>query len=608
MVCRLQPENSMTDLARLSLDLASLAKLYAQGISPVAIVAEVERRIAAQGDDKVWIGRDPAALKAGAEALAALLPEERAKLPLFGVPFAVKDNIDVAGLDTTAACKAFAYRPATSATVVERLVAAGALVVGKTNLDQFATGLVGVRSPYGVPRNPFDPSRVPGGSSSGSAVAVAAGLVSFSLGTDTAGSGRVPAGINNIVGLKPTCGALSTTGVVPACRSLDCVSIFALTCADAETVLDIAEAPDDEDAYSRVSGPRPPVPTTWRVGVPKPEQRDFQNDAAAKAAYDASLERLRALGATLVEIDVAPFLETAKLLYGGAWVAERLAAIKDFAVKQPDALLPVTRHIILGAETLSAVDAFQGFYKLRDYAKKTAPVWQQIDALAVPTAPTSYTIAELEVEPIKYNSVLGTYTNFVNLLDLSAVAVPASLSPQGLPIGLTLIAPAWHDRRLLALAARFHEATGLAMGATGHKLPASAPKPPTDSAIRLAVFGAHLQGQPLNRELTNLGAALVGPCRTAPEYRMYALANPPRPGLIRVVEKGESIGGEIWAVPADKLGTFVKGIRAPLGVGTVHLADGTTVLGFICEGLGVQGCADITRFGDWRRYKASLTP
>ncbi len=598
----------MTDLARLSLDLHSLAAAYAQGLAPTALVAEVERRIAAQGDDKVWIGRDPAALKGQGEALAKLGPEEQAKLPLFGVPFAVKDNIDVAGLETTAACREFAYRPSKSATVVERLVEAGALVVGKTNLDQFATGLVGVRSPYGVPRNPFDPRYVPGGSSSGSAVAVAAGLVSFALGTDTAGSGRVPAGINNIVGLKPTCGALSTTGVVPACRSLDCVSIFALTCADAEAVLDVAEAPDPADAYSRNSGPRPPVPTTWRIGVPRPEQRDFQNDAAAKAVYEAALAQLQALGATLVEIDVAPFLETAKLLYGGAWVAERLAAIQDFAAKQPDALLPVTRQIILGADRLSAVDAFRGLYKLRAYAAQTAPVWHQIDALAVPTAPTSYTIAELEAEPIKYNSVLGTYTNFVNLLDLSAVAVPAALSPQGLPVGLTLIAPAWHDRRLLALAGRFHDATGLAMGATGHALPKVAPKPATDSAIRLAVFGAHLQGQPLNHELTNLGAVLVGPCRTVPEYRMYALANPPRPGLIRVAEKGEAIGGEIWAVPADKLGIFVKGIRAPLGIGTVHLADGTTVLGFICEGLGVQGCADITRFGDWRSYKASFTP
>jgi len=598
----------MTDLARLSLDLHSLAAAFAQGLSPVAVVAEVERRIAAQGDDKVWIGRDPAALKAQAQALAKLEPAEHAKLPLFGVPFAVKDNIDVTGLETTAACPAFSYRPVRSATVVEHLVAAGALVVGKTNLDQFATGLVGVRSPYGVPRNPFDPRYVPGGSSSGSAVAVAAGLVSFALGTDTAGSGRVPAGINNIVGLKPTCGALSTTGVVPACRSLDCVSIFALTCADAEAVLDAVEAPDDADAYSRFSGARPPVPATWRIGVPRPEQRDFQNDAAAKASYEASLERLKSLGATLVEIDLAPFLETAKLLYGGAWVAERLAAIKDFATTQPDALLPVTRQIILGADKLSAVDAFQGLYKLRAYAKQTAPVWQQIDALAVPTAPTSYTVEQLAAEPIKYNSALGTYTNFVNLLDLSAVAVPASLTPQGLPVGLTLIAPAWHDRRLLALAARFHASTGLAMGATGHALPKAEPKPATDSAVRLAVFGAHLQGQPLNHELTSLGAVLVGPCKTAAEYRMYALANPPRPGLIRVAEKGEAIGGEIWAVPADKLGTFVKGIRAPLGVGTVHLDGGATVLGFICEGLGVAGCPDITRFGDWRSYKASLTP
>lgn len=606
----------MTDLSRLSLDLQSLTRAYAEGAAtPSLVVAEVERRIAAAGDDKVWIGRDPGALRAAAERLDSLPAAKRATLPLYGVPFAVKDNIDVAGLDTTAACPDFAYRPARSATVVERLVAAGALVVGKTNLDQFATGLVGVRSPYGVPRNPFDPRYAPGGSSSGSAVAVASGLVSFALGTDTAGSGRVPAGINNIVGLKPTCGALSTAGVVPACRSIDCVSIFALTAADAARVLELAEAPDSRDVYSRQAPGRPPPPASWRLGVPIAVQREFHGDAAAEAAYETALKRLQDLGCTIREIDFRPFLEAAQLLYGGAgggaWVAERLAAIRDFASKKPEALLPVTRQIILGADKLSAVDAFAGFYRLKELAQAAAPAWQRIDALVVPTAPTSFTVAEIEADPLQLNGELGTYTNFVNLLDLSAVAVPSTMSPQGLPIGITLIGPAWHERNLLGLAGRFHAATGLTMGATGHRLPEPLPplaSPPSANTISLAVFGAHLQGQPLNHELTSLGATLVGPCRTAPAYRMYALADPPRPGLIRVAEQGERIGGEIWSVPAEKLGTFVMGIRAPLGVGTVLLEGGGTVLGFICEGLGVQGCADITQFGDWRSYRASLRP
>lgn len=592
-----------------SFDLAALAGAYAGGLSPVDVAEEVLRRIATAGDDKVWISRvPPDALRAEARRLAALSPEQRQSLPLYGVPFAVKDNIDVAGMPTTAACPAFAYTPKESAPVVERLLAAGALLVGKTNLDQFATGLVGVRSPYGVARNPFDARYIPGGSSSGSAVAVAAGLASFALGSDTAGSGRVPAGINNIVGLKPTKGALSTRGVVPACRSLDCVSIFALTADDAACVLEVAAGYDEADPYSRRAvSPRMARGPSFQFAVPDAAHLDFCGNDDARAAFVTGKARLEALGGVAVEIDFAPFAETARLLYEGGWVAERLAAIRAFAAQHADAILPVTRQIILGAETLGAVDAFRGEYRLRELARKTEQVWRQAALLLVPTAPTIYTVDQVNVDPIALNAVLGRYTNFVNLLDLSAVAVPAIVSAAGLPFGVTLIAPAWHEADLLDLAGKLHAASGLTLGATGHALPKSirSPQRMADD-IALAVFGAHMTGQPLNRELTSIGAQLIGPCRTATGYRMYALEQPPRPGVVRVAEHGGAITGELWAVPPAALGPFIAGIRAPLGVGRIMLDDGSDVLGFLCEAAGVAGRPDITATGDWRRHLAAL--
>jgi allophanate hydrolase len=595
-----------------SLHLSALATAYESGAAtPVDIVREVLRRMKAAGDDHVWISRvGEAALMARAALLTGLDGEARRHLPLYGVPFAVKDNIDVAGMDTTAACPAFAYQAERSATAVARLIDAGAILIGKTNLDQFATGLVGVRSPYGVPRNPVAPDYVPGGSSSGSAAAVSAGLVSFALGTDTAGSGRVPAGFTNIVGLKPTRGLISAAGVVPACRTLDCVSIFALTADDALGVLRVAAAPDAADPYSRTAEIAAPVrPSAFRFALPRAAQREFFGDAAARAEYEAGIERLVALGGTPVEIDYAPFLAAAKLLYEGPWLAERLQATKDLLSRQPGALHSVTREIIAGGDRYSGLDAFRGFYRLEELRAAAAPVWEIADILYVPTTGTIYTVAEVEADPIRLNANLGVYTNFVNFFDLAAIAVPSGFRPAGgpkagTPIGATFIAPAFHEGLLAAIGGDFHARAGLTLGATGAALPARPAAPDVQAdTIDVAVVGAHLSGQPLNPQLTSLGAVLRRQGRTAPVYRFYALpGTPARPGLVRVAEGGAAIDCEVWSVPAARFGAFVAGIPAPLGIGKVTLENGTVVCGFICEPLGTSGAEDITRFGGWRNY------
>ncbi len=452
-----------------SLDFPTLAELYRAGrLTVMALVQEVERRIAAAGDDCVWISRVPSeALAARARELDALDAAARARLPLFGIPFAAKDNIDAAGLDTTAACPAFAYRPAEDAPAVARLVAAGAVLIGKTNLDQFATGLVGVRSPYGVARNPFDARYIPGGSSSGSAVAVASGLVSFALGTDTAGSGRVPASFNNLVGLKPTKGLIPLCGVVPACASQDCVSIFALTVDDAEAVLAVAGGFDPADAFSRRGAQAAAIGPSFRFGVPR--RPEFFGDGASEALYRDAVATLEALGGTAVEFDDAPFLAAAKLLYDGPWVAERMAAVEKIFRAQPEAMLPVTRAIIANADKFNAVDTFKAQYRLGELRRATEPLWHEIDAMVVPTAPSIYTVEQVNADPVALNSRLGHYTNFVNLLDLAALAVPAGFRPDGLPFGVTLIAPAWHDAALASLGRRFARKLDLPLGATGHR-------------------------------------------------------------------------------------------------------------------------------------------
>ena len=532
-------------------------------------------------DAAVWIGRVPD------EALLAQARAADLSLPLGGVPFAVKDNIDVAGLPTTAGCPAFAYTPAVHAPVVQRLVDAGAIVVGKTNLDQFATGLVGVRSPYGVPRNPFDPAMIPGGSSSGSAVAVATGLVSFALGTDTAGSGRVPAAFNNLIGLKPTRGWLSTTGVVPACRSLDCVSIFALTVPDALAVLEIARGYDPADPYSRLSGPEPAPPDAFRFGVPA--ALEFFGDAGAARGFAAAVARAEALGGTAVPFDYAPFAEAAGLLYG-PWAAERTAAVGHMLV-QPDALHPVIRDILQGGAAVAAAELFRAQHQLASLRRQTEAVWQKADLLLLPTTGTAYSLAQVAAEPVATNARLGHYTNFVNLLDLAALAIPAGFHDGGFPHGVTLVGPAWTDRMLAHVGARMHRAAGTPLGATG------APQP--HDGVEIAVFGAHMAGQPLNPDLVARGGCFVRACRTAPAYRMLALPGRlQRPALVRSAD-GVSLEGEVWALPPHAVAAFLGSIAPPLGLGTVELERGPA-LGFIAEA-GAEG-EDVSAFGGWRGW------
>jgi allophanate hydrolase len=586
--------------------IAEILQAHRSGTSPEETIARTYARIRAHNDPAIFITlRDEADARGEARALTDT------SLPLYGVPFAVKDNIDVAGLPTTAACPAFAYTAKSDATCVKRLRAAGAIPVGKTNLDQFATGLVGVRSPYGIPRNVFDPKLIPGGSSSGSGVAVAAGLVPFSLGSDTAGSGRVPAGLGNIVGLKPSLGMVSTAGVVPACRTLDCVSVFALTVDDAWAAFAAMAGPDIADPYTRnrPAGTPGPVPSL-RIGVPIKGERVFFGDQVSAAQFEAAIARFAALGASIVEIDIEPFYETARLLYEGPWVAERYLAAQKLIASSPDAMHPVTYEIIIGGARGTAADAFAAFYKLEDLRRVRDHVFRQIDVLLVPTMPTAYTVAQVLADPIQLNSRLGTYTNFVNLLDLAGLAVPASMRPDGIPFGVTLLAPGGHDALLASLGRVFHADTTLPMGATGKSQPplASLAATPQAGEIALAVIGAHLAGMPLNGELKSFGARFLESTHTAPDYKLFALdMQPPKPGLLRVAAgQGASIAVEIWALPADGFGRFVAAIPPPLGIGTLTLSDGRSVKGFLAESDGVTGARDISSFGGWRKFVQTL--
>jgi len=561
------------------------------------VIDDILNRIANAGDDKVWISRVPdAALRAQADELDRSGSKDR---PLFGIPFAVKDNIDVAGLPTTAACPGFAYQPTESAEVVKQLVGAGAIVIGKTNLDQFATGLVGVRSPYGVPRNPFNAAYVPGGSSSGSAVAVSSGLVSFALGTDTAGSGRIPAGFNNIVGWKPSPRIVSTEGVVPACKSLDCVSVFTLSSADAAVVA----------SCLTMLGLSIRSELGFKFGVPR--DPEFFGDREYQALYGQAIARLEELGGTPVPFDYAPLKAAASLLYAGPWVAERTAAVGDFIEKaKPDAgVWPVTRDIILGGRKYSAVDAFEGQYELAELKASALEQMAGLDFLALPTTPTIYRVADLEREPVLFNSHLGHYTNFVNFFGLAALALPAGFRPDGMPFGITLIGAAHHDRALLAFGARWQREVPLPLGKTTSQLPAVAHDPVlAEDRVSIAVVGAHMSGLPLNGQLTELGGRLESAGRTAPVYRFYALPGGPprRPGMVRVAEGGGAVELEVWSLPAAAVGSFLRKIPAPLGLGTVTLADGSGVPGFLCESHATTGAEDITSLGGWRAYLKTL--
>ncbi len=591
-----------------SFTIGALREGYRAGrFVPADVVTLALQRIDADSARNVWISYSTRqSLDALLRRLADLHPDD---LPLYGIPFAIKDNIDLEGVATTVACPAFAYTPDRSATVVEKLVAAGAIPIGKTNMDQFATGLVGTRSPYGTCANAFDQRFIAGGSSSGSAVAVALGQVAFALGTDTAGSGRVPAAFNNLVGVKPTCGRLSTRGVFPACRTLDCVSIFALTVDDARHVLQVAEGFDAADPFSRripAQAPRRLPRAGLRVGVPPQAQLSFFGDEGYAAAFARAMERWRALGATLVDFDFEPYAQAARLLYEGPWLAERVLAVGDFLRDHADEILPVTAKVIAAGADGRATDAFAARYRLAELRRRTESTWSSVDVALIPTAGTIYRVDEIERDPIHLNSTLGTYCNFMNLLDLSAIALPAGFRDDGLPFGVTLFAPAFRDDALLDLGRRWQAHAGWPLGATGKLRPVD-PIPAADDCdgrVEVVVCGAHMEGLPLNSQLTDRGAELVGRTRTAPRYRFYALAGgpPERPGLVRTHEAAVSVAVEVWRMPIDHFGSFVAGIPAPLGIGKVELVDGTWACGFLCESHALADAVDISALADWREY------
>ncbi|EQB05318.1 allophanate hydrolase [Sphingobium quisquiliarum P25] len=575
--------------------IAIAREVNAARTSAAAVMEETVERLTAYDavQPQIWISRRSAEdLIAAARAIDARVAAGE-ELPLAGVPFAVKDNIDVAGLETTAACPAFAYRPGKSATVVDHLVAAGAICVGKTNLDQFATGLNGTRSPYGAPRNAYNLAYVSGGSSSGSSVAVAAGLVAFALGTDTAGSGRVPAAFQHLIGFKPSKGRWSNSGLVPACRTLDCITVFTGDTGDARLLDRVIASFDPADAYSKPLANRPLA--CKRIGVPRPEQRAWFGDAESEYLYGRALERLGGL-AEVVEIDIAPLLEAAQLLYGGPWVAERAAALAGLLADNPGAIDPTVREVVEPGLGISAVELFNGIYRLAELKRHADTQWAEIDLLAFPTTGSTYRVAELLAAPVALNSALGFYTNFVNLLDMAAVAIPAGSRANGTGFGITLIGPADTDRALLDFADAYLAAANLPS------------PPPLDlegkmQTVKLAVVGAHLKDMPLHWQLTSRDASFVGAFETAPTYRLYAMADsvPPKPALVHS-EDGGPIALEVYELGVAEFGSFVAEVPAPLAIGTVTLADGSSVKGFVAEPRAVTGAEDITALGGWRAY------
>ncbi|KQM19683.1 allophanate hydrolase [Novosphingobium sp. Leaf2] len=576
---------------------AIAAAVQSGNTSAQEVAAETLARIAAYDavQPQIWISRaNRDDLLAAARAIDARIANGEV-LPLAGVPFAVKDNIDVAGFATTAACPAFAYDPDSSAAVVQRLLDAGALCVGKTNLDQFATGLVGTRSPYGIPRNAYNLAYVSGGSSSGSSVAVAAGLVAFALGTDTAGSGRVPAAFNHLIGFKPSKGRWSTRGLVPACRTLDCITVFTDDTVDARLVDHVVAGFDPRDPYSKPLIDR--TMGTRRIGVPRAHQRNWFGDGEAQYLYDRALATL-ARSAQIVEIDYAPLQEAAQLLYGGPWVSERTAAMADILATNPDAVDETVRAVVQPGSAFSAVDLFNGMYRLAEIKRHADTLWSGIDMLAFPTTGTTYRVAELLAAPIALNSNLGFYTNFVNLLDMAAVAVPAGIRANATGFGITLIGPADSDRALLDAADAYLASAELSA------------VPPLDTegkmqTVKLAVVGAHLKDMPLHWQLTSRDATFVGAFETAPNYRLYAMADsvPPKPALVHS-DSGAPIAVEVYELGVAEFGSFVVDVPAPLAIGTVTLADGSSVKGFVAEPRAMDGAEDITSLGGWRAYIA----
>lgn len=597
----------------IDLTIAGLRAHYRRGdFTPRALIDLLRTRCIQFGDRNIWIYRlSETELLPYLDALAQRSPDDA---PLYGVPFAIKDNIDLAQIPTTAACPAFSYTPRAHAPVVAALIAAGAIPLGKTNLDQFATGLVGTRSPlpWGACRNSFNPDYIAGGSSSGSAVAVALGLVAFALGTDTAGSGRVPAAFNNILGLKPSKGLLSTRGMVPACRSLDCVSLFAATAQDLHELFAIAAHFDSDDSYARYNpahnGPSAfgmPSSAPFDFGVPRREQLQFFGNTHYAIAFDNVVATLERLGGRAREIDFSPFLEAARLLYEGPWVAERYHALRALLERKPEAILPLTARIVVGGRDKSAVDAFDAMYRLQDLRHAIEPLLEAVDFIVTPTAGTHFTLQQIDEQPIARNSELGYYTNFMNLLDLSAVAVPAALLANGLPFGATLFADRFTDMRLLSHAHRLQCALELPLGATGKRFVAEKLATRSDAAqVQVAVCGAHMQALPLNGQLLERGARLIAVTQTAPHYRLFALSGGAvaRPGLIRDENNGTAIAVEVWQMPTEEFGSFVAGIPRPLGIGKIEMQDGNWVCGFLCESHAVGDAVEISVLGGWRAY------
>lgn len=592
----------------LSMNLFALRSAYLNNeISVSEVVEEVLRRIALYEGHNIWISRQsPEILKAQAAKLEQLDPRQ---LPLYGVPFAIKDNIDYAGLPTTAACVDFSYLPEETAFAVQRLIDAGALLIGKTNMDQFATGLTGTRSPeaYGICKNSLQPDYISGGSSSGSAVAVALAIVSFSLGTDTAGSGRIPAAFNNIVGLKPTRGLISCSGVLPACKSLDCVSVFSRSAAEAEYVLVPLLANDLKDIYARkdrrllaVDPILPAVPGA-RFGVPKPEQLKFFGDEEGRTLFARTLSELAPLG-EIVELDFQLFLDAASLLYEGPWIAERYAGIRDFIDAKPDRLHPVVLEVLATATDKNAIEAFAALHRLQALKHEAYTLLEGLTCMVVPTAPRIYRIDEVLADPVRLNSNLGYYTNFMNLLDLCAVALPAGFYHTGLPFGVTLFSSALSDARLLDLAKYLERLRGAGSEPAEQGMALGTA---SSAYQRLAVCGAHMSGLPLNRQLLELGGRFYAKGRTAPCYRLYALtlAPPERPGLIRDERLGGPIDLELWELPKAHWAEFIEKIKSPLCIGSVELDNGLWEYGFLCESYPLSEAKEITGFGGWRNYQ-----
>lgn len=594
-----------------SLCIAELHEQYRSGVlTSEVLFADIKTKIESYKENNIWIHLlDENELQIYFSNLQGKGPDD---LPLYGIPFAIKDNIDLAGIPTTAGCPEYSYIPEKSAFVVQLLIDAGAIPIGKTNLDQFAAGLVGIRSPYGAVKNPFDPDYISGGSSSGSAVAVALGLVSFSLGTDTAGSGRVPAAFNNLVGLKPTRGVVSASGVVPACRSLDCVCLFTLNLDDASSIYNIIDKYDSSDSYARhtyASQETRAIGTT--IGIPNDSQLEFFGDSDYRELFKRFIETLKERGYEVITIDFEPFIKTAELLYHGPWLAERYAGIKTFIETKADALFPVTREIISAAKTHLTVDAFNSMYELQEFKNQTDAILENVDSILIPTAGTIYRIDEVEQQPIQLNSNLGYYTNFMNLLDYAAVALPAGFTDHGLPFGVTLFSRAFTDHQLLKHANLILQGQSIRMGAMDYDwVPNLKSNKDTikDYFIDVAVCGAHLSGMPLNHQLTDRQACLVKKTSTAPSYRFYVLPGGPpyRPGLVKDDAAGTSIEVEVWRMPLATFGEFMQDIPAPLGIGTIILIDGEETKGFICEGYAIEGAEDITHLGSWRNYIASI--